>query len=388
MDAEAQKRSDWGGPVGLAATRCQALILGFATQGAGGNEEDRLRTLLRNFSVEIFPFDRRSKARTFVAILRLLLGGRFRLAVAEGTGVAGGMAVLLGRIVGGVPYVVSSGDAVAPYLTTRIPWMRLFFGFYELWLYRWAAGFIGWTPYLTGRALELGVPRAMTAAGWAPFPLHQAAEAVARTAVRERLGIPPGALVIGIVGSLAWSRRAAYCYGRELVQAIGCCRRPDTYAVIVGDGDGLSRLESLAGSRLNRTVFLVGRVPQRDVPAYLAAFDLASLPQSVDRVGGFRYTTKLSEYLEAGVPVVTGQIPMAYDLDDGWLWRLPGQAPWDPQYVDALADLLTSLTGDELAAKRAAVPRAFREFDRVRQVARVTAFLGDVLDEQSRRRKR
>ena len=42
---------------------------------------------------------------------------------------------------------------------------------------------------------------------------------------------------------------------------------------------------------------------------FLAAFDLASLPQSVDRVGSFRYSTKLSEYLAAGLPIVTSQIP-------------------------------------------------------------------------------
>ena len=50
------------------------------------------------------------------------------------------------------------------------------------------------------------------------------------------------------------------------------------------------------------------------MPNHLAAFDLASLPQSVDGVGSFRYTTKLSEYLAAGLPIVTGQIPAAYDL--------------------------------------------------------------------------
>ena len=60
--------------------------------------------------------------------------------------------------------------------------------------------------------------------------------------------------------------------------------------------------------------------------------DVASLPQSVDGVGSFRYTTKLSEYLAARLPVVTGEIPLAFDLDDGWMWRLPGDAPWEERY--------------------------------------------------------
>jgi hypothetical protein len=108
---------------------------------------------------------------------------------------------------------------------------------------------------------------------------------------------------------------------------------------------------------------------------YLAAMDVASLPQSVDAVGSFRYTTKLSEYLAAGVPVVTGQIPLGYDLDDGWLWRLPGNAPWRPDYIQALAFLIDNLTPGELAVRRAAVPRDLPEFDRERQIARVGAFL-------------
>jgi hypothetical protein len=111
--------------------------------------------------------------------------------------------------------------------------------------------------------------------------------------------------------------------------------------------------------------------------------DLASLPQSVDAVGSFRYTTKLSEYLAACLPIVTGQIPLAYDLDGGWLWRLPGPNPWHPQYYRALADLLERLTPSELDMKRAAVPLCPPEFDRERQVARVTAFVQDLLADQN-----
>jgi hypothetical protein len=107
--------------------------------------------------------------------------------------------------------------------------------------------------------------------------------------------------------------------------------------------------------------------------------DLASLLQSVDAVGSFRYTTKLSEYLAAGLPVVTGQIPLAYDLDAGWLTRLPGRQPWTGECTRALATLLEDVTVDEIAARRAAVPRRLDDFDRDRQVSRVTSFLNDLL---------
>jgi hypothetical protein len=79
--------------------------------------------------------------------------------------------------------------------------------------------------------------------------------------------------------------------------------------------------------------------------------------------------------------MVTGQVPMGYDLDDGWVWRLPGPNPWSEEYVQALAGLLDGLSPEELAARRAAVPADHPAFDRERQVRRVTAFVNDLLGE-------
>jgi len=45
----------------------------------------------------------------------------------------------------------------------------------------------------------------------------------------------------------------------------------------------------------------------------------------------------------------------------------------------ALARLLDALTPDELARKKAAFPASHSEFDRDRQVRRVTAFIADLL---------
>ncbi len=98
-----------------------AEILGFATQGAGGNEEQRLRGLLSRLPAEIFPFERRDKLGCFWGILQRLRGRRYRLVVMEGSGVAGGSALLLGRWLYGSRYVVSSGDAIAPFLRARWP---------------------------------------------------------------------------------------------------------------------------------------------------------------------------------------------------------------------------------------------------------------------------
>ena len=83
---------------------------------------------------------------------------------------------------------------------------------------------------------------------------------------------------------------------------------------MIGGGSGVARLRELAGDRLGRTVLLPGPVPRDEVQAHLRAFDIGSLPQTVDQVGALRYTTKLSEYLAAELPTVTGQLPLAYEF--------------------------------------------------------------------------
>jgi hypothetical protein len=354
-------------------------VLAFSTLGSGSNEEARILDLVGEFNPDVFPFDRTRKGRMFVRLVRAIRRGRPDVVVMEGTGLAGGAALILSRLLFGRRYVVSSGDAVGPWVGGRVRVLGPVFGLYERVLCRLAAGFIGWTPYLAGRALTFGTPRVMTAAGWAPFTRTAAEQAADRAATRSRLGIPVDNLVVGIAGSMVWTPRRGYCYGAELVEAARRVRRPDVTFLLVGDGTGRPRLETRAAGLPPGRVVFTGRVPQAELPAYYAAMDVGSLPQSADRVGAFRYTTKLSEYLAFGLPVVTGPIPLAYDLDCGWVWRLNAAEPWAGGYADALAALLDGLAPADLAAKRAAVPSAPPEFDRAAQVARATVFIRDLV---------
>ena len=358
-----------------------SLILAFATQGAGGDDEARLRDLLSELPVELFPFQRSQKRGSALQVLQKLRSRRYELAVMEGTGVAGGLAVILAKWLYGTPYVVSSGDAVAPFLTSRWPLGKWVFTWYEKLLCSNSAGFIGWTPYLVGRAKHMGAPRGMTAAGWAPYLYSPSQLAESRLRVRRSLGIPENALVFGITGSLIWSRRWNYCYGHELVQAAIRTKNPAVCVLVVGDGGGLSELKKIAGSRVNSTIFLPGRVPREQVPEYLAAMDVGSLPQSVDDLGSFRYTTKLPEYFSARLPFVTNQIPAAYDLDYGQIWRLEGNAPWNPRFLQALIDLMDQIRPAAIEQKRSTIPACLPEFDHDRQIARTTAFVQDILSD-------
>jgi glycosyltransferase involved in cell wall biosynthesis len=356
-------------------------ILVFATKGTNTNDESRILTLLDGFEIDRFGFNAQHKLVSFWSLIKYAIENRPALIVMEGTGVAGGFACLILKWLFNLPYVVSSGDAVAPYVAMKSNRILGYIAqIYEQMLCQFSAGFIGWTPYLVGRALTFGAPRGMTAAGWSLKKYNSDLRAKDCSSTRERLGIPADAIVYGIVGSLDWVSKIQYCYGAELVRARKkILASADIYIIIVGDGNGTPELQKLAGDLLGTKIILTGNVPNDRVFEYLAAMDVASLPQSVDGVGSFRYTTKVSEYLATELPIVIGQIPMTYDLLADWCWCLPGNNPWDDRYIDALAQLMETLTLEQIAAKKQYIPAAIPEFNLSQQQAKVTKFIGDIL---------
>lgn len=357
-----------------------AQIWCLSTQGAGSSDEDRIRRLLEPLGPRVWPFDRTHKMRSAGRLLCDVVRHRPALVVVEGTGLAACVALMVARLLGRTRYVVSSGDAVAPFLALRSAAIYPIGLAFEMLLCRLCAGFIGWTPYLVGRALTFGAPRGATAENWS---LH-ATTVADRAGVRARIGIPANATVFGLVGTLIWTPRRRYCYGQELIHALRHCERDDVRVLIVGEGTGRAHLDALLREHPDDRVILLGAVPSDEVPTYLAAMDVASLPQSTDAVGAFRYTTKLSEYLAAGLPVATGQLPFAYDLDEGWLWRLPGAAPWDAQYERALGALMQSHSTEDLARRAACAAAGSMHFDGGAQRERISAFVADILAEGHR----
>lgn len=355
----------------------------FATKGSGSNEALRIGFLTGGLSNRVeLPFEKTAKVASFFGLWKRIREERPALVVMEGTGIAGGLACMFVRGFLGIPFVFSSGDAVAPFLSAHHGWAGPLYGWYERLLCRMASGFIGWTPYLTGRALAFGARRAVTAPGWV---IGGGAEVPADPrALRKSWGVPDGAIVVGMVGSLMWNQRYRWCYGMDLVLAARKLARNDLVVVIVGGGSGLERLEKAAGDALGKTVFLPGPVPLPRVTEVLQAMDVGSLPQSVDDVGGYRYTTKLPEYAACGLPVITNQIPMAYDIGLEWMWRLPGEAPWDGRYLHALDELLRELDGERIETKRSGIRDLKHLFDQEEQRRRVGVFLEDILDATGR----
>jgi hypothetical protein len=358
-------------------------IVVFATKGKGTNDESRILTLLDKCEFSTFAFDATDKLRSCWNLIKSGWQQRPALIVMEGTGVAGGFACLILHWLLGIRYLVSSGDAVAPFIAMKSNHLVGYLAYiYEWILCRFCAGFIGWTPYLVGRALTFGAPRGMTAAGWSLKNYSTAEFDRYRQDTRTKLGIPADAIVYGIVGSLSWVDKLQYCYGVELVKARQ--KLPSTanvYVIILGDGTGMSHLKKLAGELLDNKIFLTGNIPNDRVFEYLAAMDVASLPQSVDGVGSFRYTTKVSEYLAAKLPIAIGQVPMTYDLLAGWSWCLGGNNPWDDRYITALAQLMSTLTPAEIVAKQQHIPTEITEFNLEEQREKVTQFIQDILQE-------
>jgi glycosyltransferase involved in cell wall biosynthesis len=355
-------------------------ILVFATKGTGTNDEARILRLLEQFNIQIVPFKRGAKLKSSLQIIQQALQTKPKLIVMEGTGIAGGFACLFLRCFFGINYIFSSGDAIAPFISLNYPFLISIVEIYEKLLCRFCTGFIGWTPYLVGRSLTFGAPKGITAAGWANFPRTPEQLAESRVNIRKQLGIPDNSIVFGLVGSIVWIKRFGYCYGYELVQALRQINRDNVSILIIGDGDGISHLKQLATHGLCKRIFLPGNVPFEQVLDYLAVMDVASLPQSVDGVGSFRYTTKISEYVAAKLPVVTSQIPMAYDIGDDWVWRLPGTKPWEDSYIDSLASLMQSITEEEIKHKQKVIPVNLSEFDQDKQVVRVTNFIKDIIN--------
>jgi glycosyltransferase involved in cell wall biosynthesis len=160
----------------------------------------------------------------------------------------------------------------------------------------------------------------------------------ARQEIRSRYRIPPEAIVIGFTGILRpW-------HGVDLlVRAVALlAQRPagaPCHLLIVGDGPSRPEIERIAmDAGLRDRVVVTGRVPHDQIPAHVAAFDVAVSP----RATFYASPMKVPEYMAAGAAVVAPDMPNLADLiTDGVTGAL-----FTAESVDALAGALHSLMSD------------------------------------------
>ena len=361
-------------------------VLCLGTAGKGGQDERRIYRLSKwlNAEVSYYFIDRSiSKIEAAKDVWRVLRSEPWDLVYQEGTGLAGGINLILASLLRKQAYVISSGDPIAGFFrTTKGNLVGNIFEIYEHLLYKHSAGFMGWTPYLTGVAMRMGAPKAVTVEGAVASDIFYPYSQEKRRAIRQQLGIPEDHLVCGVVGSLIWVPPQAYCYGYELVEILQRVERKDISFLIVGDGDGKERMEAAVPPQLRDRIVFTGRLPESEVVSAMNAMDIGFVTL-FGEMGNYRLTTKLPEYLGCGVPVAMNPTAGFYDYAARGGWALPEGHPSDRAFLDRCAVWLDNLSWQEVNAKKeAAVEVAAKSFDYEVIAPKFRDFMHRLLDPQ------
>jgi hypothetical protein len=343
-------------------------ILSINPRGPGDLHGLRARRLAAGLDAEVTFHDidrKQSYTKAMQNLWQLITSQHWDLIYQEGTGIGGGLPLIRAAKTRDQRFIVSSGDPIGGFFhVTKGPVVGNAFDLYERQLYRACAGFVGWTPYLTGAALTLGARRAATVEGAVDLASFVSYDQTGKIAAKEKYGLDPRHLVCGVVGSLRWTPRQSYCYGLELIETLKRVQRQDLSLLIVGDGSGLEILKSRIPDALRSRVIFTGRLPESEVIIALNAMDIGFITQTLDRLGSFRLTTKLPEYLACGLPVAMSPVPGFYDYASEAGWALPAQHPASSQFHEQCAAWLDQLTQDEVQAKSLqARPVAEKYFD-------------------------
>ncbi|MFN7229902.1 MAG: glycosyltransferase [Synechococcaceae cyanobacterium] len=125
---------------------------------------------------------------------------------------------------------------------------------------------------------------------------------------------PLGRPVIGFVGAIS-------AYKLDLPLLLALARAMPQAAIVcigaVGEGDPATDGAALAGQA---NLHLLGPRPYHDLPAWLAAFDVAILPSRRNAYTEAMFPMKFFEYLAAGLPVVAIDLPALRPYaDQAWL---------------------------------------------------------------------
>ena len=155
-----------------------------------------------------------------------------------------------------------------------------------------------------------------------------------REPVREQLGIPADAVVMGFIGwFVAWHN-----FGL-LIEALGKLKDQNVYLMLVGDGVLKDEIvESARKHGCADRVIFPGAVKHNRIPEYINAMDICIIPGSNE----YRSPIKLFEYMLMGKPVVAPRLePIEYIVKDGVEAVLFTQGQIT-SFVDATADLVSS----------------------------------------------
>ncbi|WP_313927398.1 glycosyltransferase [Pseudoxanthomonas sp.] len=173
------------------------------------------------------------------------------------------------------------------------------------WLYQWSLAHSRRIAMVGGKVRDhllsrKLVPAARSSVVMNGIPVdHFRRSPAIRAEIREELGIPPQAVVVGTVGRLVELKNQ-----RLLLDAVAqlAPSHPDVVVVLAGDGPLRSELEAFA-----RQCGIAGRVvftgSRKDIPALLAAFDIFTLPSRTEGL-----SIALLEACAAGLAVIATDV--------------------------------------------------------------------------------
>ena len=191
------------------------------------------------------------------------------------------------------------------------PWYwKSFFDFQERWLPRHSRAVTTASRTLQTQVWGMGVPPEKVfyvpnCPSNAFLALRDQVTDDDRARVRSQLGIGDSPFVI-YVGHIT--------LGDDLDLAVASMSRVreqvrDARLVIVGTGGGLARLQSLVAEQdLGKQVMFTGWIDHRQVPAYLAAADVAVYPYRDTLVNRAKCSIKILEYMAMGKAIVTHRV--------------------------------------------------------------------------------
>ena len=190
------------------------------------------------------------------------------------------------------------------------------------------------------------------------------ASLAAVAATKARLGIPPGALVLGHVGSLSPVKNQAFLVG---LAAQLVARGESIRLLLVGEGPGRAELErKVAAEGLSNEVVFAGSRP--DVPDFLDVFDVFLFPSLSEGLG-----LAVVEAQAAGLPcVVSEALPVDVDMGLGLVHRRPlVRDAW----ITAIDAVRGTRRSDGPAIKRGIAERGYDIRDNVRVISDLYASL-------------
>ena len=169
-----------------------------------------------------------------------------------------------------------------------------------------------------------------------------------RATARATLGLGMGGDLVAYTGHLfPWKGAHVLARAASALRS----RRPGTRIAIVGGTPAdVAAFRAFVIREGIEGVDVVGHVPPAQVPLWLAAADVAVLPNSARSVIGARYTSplKLYEYLAAGKPVVASDVPAVREVVTAGTTAVL-VPPDDPE---ALATGIARVLGDGALAAR------------------------------------